>query len=211
METILPIALLLVLGGFGALVARSLKRRKEFLTVGAADASELPDLLTDVRLTGVLRRLWRDPQEGLPLAELAVGSHRLIVCTTDQAAQAERYKAIVSKPCELALFGLATLAPGGADAMHDLLRDAETLAPDTLALVRQGKLENDYVVIGKILSHRTAAWGELPLIVYKAQVIRSGDLNLIFELAVPNSENAPPLPDSSLAHGSVRLFGYLPS
>jgi hypothetical protein len=210
METILPIALLLVLGGFGALVARSLKRRKEFLTVGAADASELPDLLTDVRLTGVLRRLWRDPQEGLPLAELAVGSQRLIVCTTDQVTQAARYKAIVSKSCELALYGLATLAAGGAEAMREQLRDADTLTPDTLALVRQGKLENDYVVICKILSHRTAMWDELPLIVYKAQVVKSDTLNLVLELAVPSPENAAPLPDSSLAHGSVRLFGYLP-
>ena len=211
METILPIALLLVLGGFGALVARSLKRRKEFLTVGAADASELPDLVTELRLAGTLRRLWRDPQEGLPLAELGVGSQRLIVCTTDQAAHAERYKAAVSKPCALALYGLATLAPGGADAMRDLLRDADKLSADTLALVRQGKLENDYVVICRILSHRTATWGELPLTVYRAQVVKSDALTLTMELAVPNSENSAPLPDNSLAHGSVRLFGYLPS
>lgn len=210
MEVVLPVALLLILGGFGALVARSLKRRKDFLTVGAAAASDLPDLVTDQRLAGTLRRLWRDPQEGLPLAELAVESQRLIVCTTDQAAHAERYKTLVSKPCELALYGLATLAPGGAEAMRDLLRDADKLPADTLALVRQGQLENDYVVICRILSHRTATWGELALTVYKAQVVASEVLNLTLELAVPNSENATPLPDNSLAHGSVRLFGYLP-
>lgn len=210
MEVVLPIVLVLILGGFGALVARSLKRRKDFLTTVSAAASELPDLITEQRIGGILRRLWRDPQEGLPLAELAVNSHRFILCTTDQSTHAERYKTLVSKPCELALYGLATLAPGGADAMRDLLRDSDKLPADTLALVRQGKLGNDYVVICRILSHRIAAWGELPLMVYRAQVIASDSLNLILELAVPSSDNTAPLPENSLAHGSVRLFGYLP-
>ena len=211
MEVVLPVALLLILGGFGALVARSLKRRKDFLTTVSAAASELPDLVTDQRFDGTLRRLWRDPQEGLPLAELAVESHRFILCTTDQSTHAERYKALVSKPCELALYGLATLAPGGADAMRNQLRDSDKLPTDTLALVRQGQLENDYVVICRLLSHRTATWGQLELIVYTAQVVKSESLNLTLELAAPNSENTLPLPDNSLAHGSVRLFGYLPS
>jgi hypothetical protein len=210
METVLPVALLLVLGGFAALVGRSIKRRKEFLATVTTDASELPDLATELRLTGTLRRLWRDTQEGLPLAELGVGSRKFIFCTTDQAAHGERYKTLIGKPVEVALYGLATLAPGGAEAMREQLRDADKVAPDTVALVHTGQLENDYVVIGRLLSQRPDAWGELPLVVYRAQVLRTDELTLVLELAVPTPHDTVPLPASSLAHGSVRLFGYLP-
>ncbi|WP_395091999.1 hypothetical protein [Armatimonas sp.] len=211
METLLPVALLLVLGGFGALVVRSVKRRKAFLSTVTSDSAELPDLRTELRLTGTLRRLWRDPQEGLPLAELGVGSQRFVFCTTDQAIHGERYKAAIGKTIEVALYGLATLAPGGVEAMQEQLRDADKVPPDTVTLVHEGQLENDYVVIGRLLSQRSDTWGELPLAVYRAQVLHTSELTLVLELAVPSPQDAAPLPANSLAHGSVRLFGYLPS
>ena len=210
MDTLLPVALLLILAGFGGLVVRSVRRRKDFLSTVTNNSAALPDLETELRLTGTLRRLWRDPQEGLPLAELGVGSRRFIFCTTDQATSGERYKAAVGKSVTVALYGLATLAPGGSEAMREQLRDADRVAPDTVTLVHEGQLENDYVVIGRLLSHRPHLWGEVPLMVYRAQVLRTDDLTLILELAVPSPQSDVPLPDDSLAHGSVRLFGYLP-
>ena len=209
MEILLPVALL-ILGSFGALVVRSVKRRKAFLTAVTSDNSVLPDLNTELRLSGTLRRLWRDTREGLPLAELGVGSRRFVFCTTDQEANLERYRLAVGNPVEVALYGLATLAPGGAEAMHEQLRDADKVPPDTVTLVHEGQLENDYVVIGRVLSRRSDTWGELPLVVYRTQVFRTSDLTLVLELAVPSPQGAAPLPENSLAHGSVRLFGYLP-
>lgn len=210
MDVALPILLVLLLGGFGALVGRSLKRRKEFLTTGQIGAGEeLPTLVPEQRLSGTLRRLWRDPQQGLPLAELGVGSRRFIFCPTDPTENGEHYKAAIGKPVTVALYGLATLAPGGVEAMREQLRDAEKLGPETLALVRQGQLENDYVAICRVQSNRGASWGEFPLTVYTAQLLASDDLNLTLELAVPTDPSTLPLPDNTLAHGSVRLFGYL--
>lgn len=210
MEVVLPVVLLLVLGGFGALVARSVKRRKDFLTSPLLGEAELPDLVTDQRVTGTLRRLWRDPKQGLPLAELGLAGRNLPFCATDLATEGERYKTAVGKPTTLALYGLATLAPGGIEAMKEQIRDADKVPADSVLLVREGELENDYVVICRLLSQREALWGELPLVVYRAQVLRSPELSLELELAVVRQDGDTTLPNNSLAHGSVRLFGYLP-
>lgn len=208
METVLPLVLLVVLGGFGALVARSLRRRKDFIQAVTPEDTELPDLTTEQRVALTLRRLWRDAQQGLPLVEGAgdvVG--KVVFCPTDHALKAESYKTGIGKSAEVALFALATLAPGGIEAMKDQIVDADkqALHPDTVTLVHQGQFDNDYVVICRILRVREATWGELSLVVYLAQV-REG---MQLELAVPNDPTQPFLTEGSLAHGSARLFGYL--
>ena len=208
METTLVIVLVVVLGGFGALVARSLRRRKDFLKEVTVDDVELPDLTTEQRVSLMLRRLWRDPQQGLPLVEGAGEAGKVVFCPTDHALKAESYKNGVGKSADVALFALATLAPGGIEAMKDQIVDADkqALHPDTLLLLHQGQFDNDYVVICRIRRVREAIWGELSLVVYLAQV-RAG---MQLELAVPNDPTQPFLTEGSLAHGSARLFGYLP-
>jgi hypothetical protein len=207
MEILLPAVLLTLLGGFGFLVVRAVRRRRQFALPVAS--TELPTLATEQRITATVRRVWRDPAQNLPLVELGIGERRLIFCPTDHAAAAARYQAALARRAELALFGLATLAPGGVDAMREQIRSAEPLSPDLVTLVHEGQFENDYVVIGRVLSSRPDTWDDLPLIVYRVQVIHAADLTLVLELAVPAKEGATPLPDGSLAHGSARLFGFL--
>ena len=212
MDTVLPIVLLVVLGGLGALVARSLRRRKDFLKTVTLDDSALPDLTTEQRLTLTLRRLWRDPQQDLPLVEAGIEGGRLIFCPTDHDKNAERYKTNTGKSAEVALFALATLALGGVEAMKGQIIDADkkSLPPEMVALLHQGQLDNDYVVICRILSVREATWGELSLVVYQAQVGESSEgPPMVLDLAVPNDSTQPFLAVGSLAHGSARLFGYL--
>ena len=209
MEIVLPVVLLVVLGGMGALVARSLRRRKDFLQAVTPDGTELPDLQTEQRLTATLRRLWRDAQQGLPLVEAGTETLKLVFCPTDHAASAERYKTGIGKPAELALFGLATLAPGGIEAIRHQIVDADkhALSAQTVLLLRQGQFDNDYVVVCRLLSQRPAIWGELALTVWRAQVQEQGGQPLVIELAVPQETD---LTENTFAHGSVRLFGYLP-
>lgn len=204
---ILPFLLLAVLVGAAALVLRSVRRRRAFLK--ASSDAEMPDLVTELRLTGTLRRLFRETAEGLPLAELGIGRHRLIFCPTDHDANAQRYRERLGKSAEVALYGLASLEPGGVEAMREQVRNADSLSPETVALVHEGQLPNDYVAIGRVLSARDDRWGEMALTVYRLQIVRTDDMTLVLEVAVPKTEGAAPLPEKTLAHGPVRLFGYL--
>lgn len=201
-------ALLAVLAGAGALVVRSVRRRRAFLK--AASDSELPDLRTEVRLRVTVRRLWQDPQQQLPLVEVSLDRRRFVLCPVDHGEKADAWGALVGKEAQIALYGLATLAPGGAEAMRDRIKDADTLdlTPDFVTLVHEGQFPNDYVVIGRTLSRRDAAWGEMALDLWRVQCVRAPDLTLVLEMGTPH-EGAPALSEGGMAHGSVRLFGYL--
>lgn len=194
------------------LVVRSVRRRHERpIADGETGAESVPTLPTEQRVTGVLRRIYRDSAQGVWLADIALGKRKFTFCATDQAAQAERYQSLIGKEADVALYAFATLAPGGADAMRDqnLIRDSDKvpITPDLVRLIPQGAFANDYVVIGRILSHREEEIDEEPLTVYRAQVIRSADLTLVVELAAERTDT--PLADQSMVHGSARLCGYL--
>lgn len=212
--------LLLILGAL-FVVIRSVRRRRAFAARAASTAAgDLPNLTTQQRVTALVRRTFRDPAQGVWLVEAIVGSpqqaQRLTFCATDYEQAAERWQALTGKKADVALYGLATLAPGGVETMREQIKNAEKakLHPDMVTLVHEGQFANDYVVIGRALDAREAAWGDdLPLTVYRTEVVRTDKLLLITDLAVPRdpASPSPAFPPQSLVHGSARLFGYLAS
>ena len=67
----LEFVLLAVLLVFAGLVIRGVRRRGAFQR--PVEPGLLPALTTETRITGKLRRTWRDATQGLPMAEIAVG------------------------------------------------------------------------------------------------------------------------------------------
>jgi hypothetical protein len=191
------------------LAVRAVRRRRAF--VPAQVEAALPRLETEQRVTGTIRRVWRDPEQGVWLATAEVGGFRLSFCAVDYAGAADRYLDLTGKPADIALFALATLEPGGVEAMRHQIKDIEKIRPrpDLVTLVREGQYANDYVVIGQVLDAREDAWDEMPLTVYRTQAVRRDDLTLVLDLAAPRAET--PFAPRALVHGSARLFGYLAS
>jgi hypothetical protein len=112
----------------------------------------------------------------------------------------------------VAVYGLATLAAGGAEAMQEQIKDLDKvdLSRNPVRLVKAGQFLNDYVVIGRVLSHRDDSLSDgTPLRVYRCEVVRTDDLGLIIELGVERDETqqGTVFPDQSMVHGSARLFG----
>lgn len=212
--------LLLVLLVIFALVVRAVRGRRRLALPGAlptADAADLPVFDTDVRVRGTVRRIFRDPQQRLWLVTAEVGPARYTFCATDYQARKNEYEALVNKPAEIVLFGLSTLEAGGADAIRDRIKDADkVVTPNTVALTQAGQFPNDYAVIGRIAAARSDTWDDLPLTVYRTQVVHAPRLQLVLDLAVPaatqnaDSAAAPPLfAPGAMVHGSARLFGRL--
>jgi len=201
--------LLLVIVGVIALVARSVRRRRAFAAV-SADV-ELPSLTTDQRIAGLVHRVYRDPAQGAWLVEVSLGRRRFTFCATDYETAAERYVSLVGKEADIALYGLATLAPGGADTMRDQIKDADKIeiTPDLVRLIPTGQFANDQVVIGRVLSHRDEEMNGIQVRVYRTQVVRAEDLTLVLELAAEGAAGTPPFADDTMVHGSARLYGYL--
>ena len=199
----LEFVLLFVLIGFVALVIRGVRRRNSFQF--AVEPGLLPTLTTETRVVGKVRRVFRNPALGLPLVEIAVGKRVLIFCPTDHQANQKTYKERIGKSVTVAPFGLATLEPGGADAIRDQIRDADEVepTPDLLRFLHVGQHPNDYFAIGRVVSSREETWDDDPLILYRLQA--APDLTL--EVATPKTETV--FADGSMAHGSVRLFAYL--
>ncbi len=193
------------------LSVRAIMRRRSVVLPPAMSDAEMPNLETQQRVSGAIRRVFRDPAQKVNLVEIAVGARRLIFCPTDWERNSARYAAGVGEVADIALFALATLAPGGVESMRDLIKNADkaNLKPDMVTLTHEGEFPNDYVVIGRILDHRAERWDELEMTAYRTQVLRGSDLTLVLDLAVPRANTPEPLPSQSLAHGSARLFGYL--
>jgi hypothetical protein len=189
---------------------RAVRRRRAFATLTAE--TELPHLDTRQRVTGIIRRVFRDPAQGVWLVTAEAGGARLTFCATDYERAADRYRDRTGKPADIALFALATLAAGGVEAMKHQIKDADKveLRPDLVTLVPEGQYANDHVVIGRVLDAREDAWDEMPLTVYRTEVVRRPGLALVLDLAVPR-DSTPSFPPRSLVHGSARLFGYLAS
>ncbi|MDX1930984.1 MAG: hypothetical protein SFU56_00110 [Capsulimonadales bacterium] len=199
--------LLLVIVGAILFVARRVARRRAFARK-EADVP-LPALTTDLRVRGIVRKVYRDPQQGVWLMELSIARRRFVLCLTDASERLTEYQAMVGKEADIALFGLATLAPGGAEAIRDQITDIDSvdLSTNPVRLIPGGQFANDYVVIGRVLSHREEEMDGLRLIVYRMQVARSDELTLVLELAVELSPDFPPYPEDSMVHGSARLYG----
>jgi hypothetical protein len=199
--------LLLVILSAVVLVIRAIRRRRAFAPV-EADA-DLPPLTTTQRLVGTLRRVYRDPAQGVWLADLGVGKRKFTLCLTDYAQNAARYESLLGKQADFAIFALSTLAEGGVEAMRDQIKDIDKveITPDLVRLIPAGQYANDHAVIGRILSHREEEMDGLPLTVYRTQVVRGNDLTLVMELAA--QKQGAPFADQTMVHGSARLFGYL--
>jgi len=192
------------------LSVRAVMRRRTVVLPPAMGDAEMPRLETQQRVAGTVRRVFRDPAQKVNLVEVMVGPRRLIFCPTDWEKNSARYTAGVGQVADIALFALATLAPGGVESMRDLIKNADKtdLKPDMVTFTHEGEFPNDYVVIGRILDHRDEQWDELAMTAYRTQVLRGSDLTLVLDLAVPRANTPEPLPPQSLAHGSARLFGY---
>jgi hypothetical protein len=199
--------LLLVILGVIVIIARALRRRRDFAPV-AADA-DLPTLTTTQRIVGTIRRTYRDPAQGVWMVEISIGKRRFTFCATDYERNADRYQSLIGKQADLALYALATLETGGVEAMRDQIKDIDKVevTPDLVRLIPAGQFANDHAVIGRALSHRDEEMDGMPLTVYRTQVIRGGDLTMVLELATQRHET--PLMDQTMVHGSARLYGYL--
>jgi hypothetical protein len=214
------ILLLALVVGLALLALRAVRRRRAFVgTPGAPGtvalpAADLPRLDTQQRVTATLHRTFPDRAQGVWLAAATVGKLRLTFCPTDYATASERYQKLLGQPADVALFGLATLAPGGVEAMKDQIKDIDKveITPDLVRLVATGEFANDHVVIGRVLSTRDEQWEEMALTVYRTEVVRRPELTLVIDLAVARDaggQPAAPFAPGSMVHGSARLFGFL--
>jgi hypothetical protein len=205
-EAILLVFVLLI----GYVIVRSVRRRHEFAPITPDAGVELPTLTTEQRITGRVRRVWRDPEQGVWLVEIVLGKRRFTFCATDYATRSAEYQALVGKQADFALYALAMLAPGGVEAMKDQIKDFDKveITPEMVRLIPTGQFANDHVIIGRILSHREEEMDGMSLRIYRTQVIRNEELTVVLELAVENS-TSPVLKNQSMAHGSARLYGYL--
>lgn len=213
-EGVGEILLLLVIVGAVFLVVRSVRRRRAFAS--ASEQAELPDLSTTQRVSARVKRIFRDPAQGVVLVEATVGPQTLFFCATDYPAAQSQWDELMGKTADVALYGLATLEPGGVEAMRDQIKDADKmdLDPNLVTLVHEGQFANDYVIIGRVIDSREDSWGEMPLAVYRTKVFDTDRLTLILEMAVPRSDDGSStaaLAPQSLVHGSARFFGYLAS
>ena len=191
-------------------VWRGIRRRRAFAPL--APATVLPRFGTEQRVTGTVRRTSRDPNQGVWLVTIEVSRSRFTFCATDYEHQAKRYESLVGNKADIALYALATLAPGGVEAMKHQIKNSDQIEmrPDLVTLTQAGEYPNDYAVIARVLSARDDAWEEMALTVYRAQFVRQNDLTLVIDLAVTQDATNRFAPES-MVHGSARLFGYLAS
>jgi hypothetical protein len=204
---VLESALICLVIGVGVMVTRAVKRRKQFHQ-NAADVI-LPTLQADTQMSGTVTRYFRDTLQGAMLVEISVGQSKFIFCPVDNAGD-NAYKS--GEVVQVALYGLATLMPGGFEeaSVRSMVSDtpAEELTPDRMVMTPAGQFPNDYWVVGKVYSSREDQWEEdMPLTVYRVKTQRKGGEEFILEMAVPR-ENALTNALPCNVHGSVRLFGY---
>lgn len=208
----LEFLLFVIVVGTALLFIRAVSRR-HLPPAGAVESEEaIPALSTQHRVTGTLNKVIFDRTQSVWLAEMIVGKRRLTFCTADHVTERTRYTSQTGKSVDMMLYGLATLAAGGAEAMQQQIKDLDKvdLSRNPVRLVKAGNFLNDYVVIGRVLSHRDDSLSDgTPLRVYRCEVVRTDDLGLIIELGVPRDETqtGAAFPDQSMVHGSARLFG----
>lgn len=198
----LLLGITLLVGGF---VIRRIKRRKAFT---AAVNTDLPQWPSNQSLTATLRRQWRDTAQDLPMVELNIFGKTITACPVDTAEQLATYSASTGKQLDIVLYGLCTLTEGGIHAAKHLVRDIDVVSPpdNYVCVVSVQTAVNDTFVVAETRGTRDEFWGQLPLRVYRAIVLRGtrgGDITV--DLAVP-SDSSEPLPNGTFVHGSVRWF-----
>lgn len=201
----LEIILFVIVAAAIAFVVRRVLKRTRF-AAPVVSGEELPDLPTEVRVQATIRRLFRDPAQGAWVVEAAIGQ-RITFRPTDFTP--DTYQPLLNRKADFALYGLATLAPGGVEAMRDQISDIDkiTVTAETVRLIPVVGFANDYMVIGHVVSaHEETLCGD-PVRVYRTEVVRQDDLTLVLDLAVEPSASS--LPDGSMVHGSARLYGNL--
>lgn len=198
----LLLGITVLVGGF---VIRRIKRRKAFT---AAVNADLPQWPSSQSLTATLRRQWRDTAQDLPMVELNIFGKTITACPVDTADQLTTYSASTGKQLDIVLYGLCTLTEGGIHAAKHLVRDIDVVSPpdNYVCVVAVQTAVNDTFVVAETRGARDESWGQLPLRVYRAIVLRGtrgGDITV--DLAVPSDESAP-WPSGTFVHGSVRWF-----
>lgn len=189
----------------GGFVIRRIRRRKAFT---ATVNTDLPQWPSNQSLTATLRRQWRDTAQDLPMVELNIFGKTITACPVDTAEHLPTYTASTGKQLDIVLYGLCTLNEGGIHAAKHLIRDIDVVSPpdNYVCVVAVQTAVNDTFVVAETRGSRDESWGELPLRVYRAIVLRGtrgGDITV--DLAVPSDANAP-WPSGTFAHGSVRWF-----
>jgi len=188
----------------------------------AALTAVLPRFETVQRVTApVIRLLPPVPGSTLPpVIEIRYAKKPLSFTPADffEPGVGEQYRAALlagaKQTVDLALYALCTLAEGGADAMRAQIRDFDKVkeAENAVRFLPAQTQLGDYVVIGRILSHRRDDAGDpsepVPVIAYRAEVIRTEGASLVIELAVPD-EGQTPFKDGAMVHGTARVYGYL--
>ena len=181
-------------------------------------ASVIPRLTTQHRVSApVIRLLPPAKPPAPPLVEIRLGKRLIPFTPTDFITPGvpERYEAARDKAAgatDLALFALCALEEGGAQAIQTQIKDFDKVkdATNVVRLVAAQTFLGDYVVIARVLSHRSdRVADDMPVVVYRAEVIKNADTHLVIELAVPD-EGQTPFPDDTMVHGTARLYGYLP-
>lgn len=184
----------------------------------AALAEDLPQLTTQYRVSAPITRIVPPAQlPAPPIVEIRLGKRALQFTPVDitRPTVAEQYEAAKTKNADatdVALFALCTLEEGGADTIQNQIKDFDKVkdAPNVVRLVPAQSVAGDYIVIARILSHRRDTVSEgVPVIAYRAEVIKNAETHLVIELAVPD-ESQTPFADGTMVHGTARLYGYLP-
>jgi hypothetical protein len=189
----------------GAFVIRRIRRRKAFTAVVSADLPQWPSTQS---ITATLRRQWRDTAQDLPMVELNIFGKSITACPVDTAENLATYSASAGKSIDIVLYGLCTLSEGGIRAAEHLIRDIDVVSPpdNFVCIVAVQTAVNDTFVVAETRGSRDEAWGQLPLRVYRAIVLRGtrgGDVTV--DLAVP-ADGTPSWPGGTFVHGSVRWF-----
>ena len=210
----LEVLLFVVLVGAFIFVVRNVRNRHAVVLPGTATPdteSDLPFLETPLRVRAAIRRVFRDPAQDALLVEAQVGKKRFVFRAADAPNHRERYEKLIGtkETADLAVYALATLAPGGAEAIRHQIKDWDkaNARPDMVGLFSAGQYANDYAVIARIVSHRDDTVSGESVWVYRAQVVKTPDQELFMELAVDAELSDEPFPTDAMVHGSARLFG----
>lgn len=198
----LLLGITVLVGGF---VIRRIRRRKAFT---AAVSTDLPEWQSTQSIRATLRRQWRDTAQDLPMVELNIFGKTITACPVDTSEHLATYSASTGKAIDIVLYGLCTLTEGGIRAAEHLIRDIDVVSPpdNFVCIVAVQTAVNDTFVVAETRGARDESWDGMPLMVYRAIVLRGtrgGDITV--DLAVP-ANGTPSYPVGTFVHGSVRWF-----
>ncbi len=200
----LEILLFLTLLGSLLFVVSRVSRRTSYLAA-LTTPEDLPRLVTASQADVTIRRLFRDREQDVILAEGLFGGQRSYTfCASDFPSRSKIYEASLRRPLTISLFALASLKKDEAASSEPGEMGAIEV-PHAVSLTASGPRPNDYHLRGRIVSHRTGDLDGQPVDVYTLQ-----DVGLPIEVAVEAVPNTGSFAHGSSVTGVVRLYGYLP-